>query len=717
MLLKKKWLGILLLLNIVCTGIVHFSCGNNSLAGPSVVGNPSVSATIVDEEGIPLKKVPVILLPVNHNIVRDSNLNKFAQGVTDDNGSIHLVNLQFRSDSVFNLTSTDIRYRYRLIKRIRSADTATTTDNSIVLSTIKLVTPGAIKIKVDSLSFKTGYVLTIPGTSIVETVTSPGTYILSAPAGAYTVNYISTSPLANTETTMSKVTVSGMDTATITVNNFITTKTVSSVLLKDLQPDTQTIYTNADTIGPNHLDTILTSIDTNPQQYTIIKTDTISKKDTVQLGRSTRTRSDTFNLIHDTLITIDTLKKSDSTFTVHNTYVYSKYNREDSVFTIDTIMERNYGYYVVYKRPSSTFLIRRLIQVYSFPVLQPSLCMQYTYLDTILSINTNKTFDTTKQGDTIYFRDSSRSFQKSVILDTIKRGDTTFWKDTIFTTDSITQDSSKVIIDTIAFRDSLRNVITNIRSGMKTITDTVLFRSDTIFSMWNSPDTIRIPVTYYDFHSDGSNPEFEQPHPTGIKKGMVNSLLDASGKPVAGSNIMMNAYMKYWFRFWADSTMNRDSTSPIYNSQTGALTGIQMLTHDTAFKNIVIKDSLMFVKVSGSNIYRYDNLSFFPLDNRGFGNETNSHNYSFTMQMDMNVYMDSDTSKIAIRGNDDIWVFVNNTLAIDLGGIHEAATDSCLLVETIISGEKKPYLVSLFLAERHSVESNLRIELAGLRPR
>jgi fibro-slime domain-containing protein len=715
MLLKKKWLGLLILLSIICTGILHFSCGN-LLSGPSIVGNPSVSATIVDEEGVPLDNIPIILLPVNHNIVSDTNLNKFAKGVTDNNGTICLVNVQFRNDSAFNLTSTDPTYRYRLIKRIRSADTATP-DKSINLSTIRLETPGAIRIRVDSISFKTGYALTIPGTSIVETVAAPGVYILSAPAGAYTVNYTNASPLANNEHTAATVKVTLKDTATITVNNFITTRTIASVLLKDQIPDTLQIYTNADTIGPNRIDTLTVAIDTNLQKYTIINTDTTVKKDTVLLGRGTIIQSDTLKFTHDTLVTVDTLKKRDSIFTVYTTLIYNKYTKVDTMRTIDTIIERDYGHYIVHKQLSGSILLRKLLLEFSCPVLQPSQCIQRTYFDTLLYINTSKTFDTTIQGDTIYFRDSTRLYEKKVMLDTIKKGDTTLWKDTILITDSIRQNSSEMIIDTVEFRDSLRNVITNVSSDMKTITDTLLFQSDTAFSMLNYPDTIMIPVTYYDFHSDGSNPEFEQPHPTTVMAGMVDKSLDASGKPVAGPNIMMNAYIKYWFRSWEDTVMNKDFTVPRYDTLKGALISTTKLTYDTSFKNTVINDSIKFVKISGSNMYRSENPSFFPLDKKGFGYETKIHNYSFTMQMNMNVFISSDSKELYVQGDNDIWVFINSTLAIDLGGIHDITKGSCSLSNYMISGEKKIYPVSLFLAQRHSSQKgSFYIDVYGLRP-
>ena len=46
------------------------------------------------------------------------------------------------------------------------------------------------------------------------------------------------------------------------------------------------------------------------------------------------------------------------------------------------------------------------------------------------------------------------------------------------------------------------------------------------------PDTIWIPVTFYDFHSDKSNPEFEVDHTGSLRKGMVADTLNASKKPV-----------------------------------------------------------------------------------------------------------------------------------------------------------------------------------------
>jgi len=92
------------------------------------------------------------------------------------------------------------------------------------------------------------------------------------------------------------------------------------------------------------------------------------------------------------------------------------------------------------------------------------------------------------------------------------------------------------------------------------------------------PDFINVPVTFYDFRSDRSNPEFEQPHDgqrlnrfiadttipgvnlndqgqprpfsMRVATGMVGQLLDIDGKPVMGSQPYMNHGIRFWFRDW-----------------------------------------------------------------------------------------------------------------------------------------------------------------------
>ena len=60
------------------------------------------------------------------------------------------------------------------------------------------------------------------------------------------------------------------------------------------------------------------------------------------------------------------------------------------------------------------------------------------------------------------------------------------------------------------------------------------------------PSTIKMPVTFYDFHSNGSNPEFEPNNNGGVFTGMVQPTLDAQKKPVRGSTPFFNYYIQKW---------------------------------------------------------------------------------------------------------------------------------------------------------------------------
>jgi hypothetical protein len=90
---------------------------------------------------------------------------------------------------------------------------------------------------------------------------------------------------------------------------------------------------------------------------------------------------------------------------------------------------------------------------------------------------------------------------------------------------------------------------------------TLLFFSNS-FSQ-EQPQSIWVKVTYYDFHSDRSNPEFEAPHTGGPRKGMVDSTLDEDRKPVPGKSPYMNYYIKKWFRPFREG----DRTVPLYSPE------------------------------------------------------------------------------------------------------------------------------------------------------
>ena len=112
------------------------------------------------------------------------------------------------------------------------------------------------------------------------------------------------------------------------------------------------------------------------------------------------------------------------------------------------------------------------------------------------------------------------------------------------------------------------------------------------------------------------------------------------------------------------------------------------------------------------NLFVYDNSSFFPLDNLGFGNEGNEHNYHFTTEIHLE-FVYNGGELFTFEGDDDLWLFVDGRLALDLGGLHEPTSGTVDMDE--VAGDfglevGGTYNMDIFHAERRTVLSNFRVE-------
>jgi fibro-slime domain-containing protein len=188
--------------------------------------------------------------------------------------------------------------------------------------------------------------------------------------------------------------------------------------------------------------------------------------------------------------------------------------------------------------------------------------------------------------------------------------------------------------------------------------------------------------TLRDFTTD--HPDFE--YTIDVDPGIVQPLLGSDGKPVyagpAGGTLTTHgqAYFDQWYRDVPGVNQSIPFTVPL--------------------------------KDVGNGVYTYESSAFFPLDDKGFGNQGNPHNYHFTFELHTSFeYRGGEL--FTFTGDDDLFVFINGRLAIDLGGVHGAMNQSVDLDAQkgelgIVTGGI--YTLDFFFAERHLTESNFRID-------
>ncbi|MBR5032071.1 MAG: fibro-slime domain-containing protein [Treponema sp.] len=190
------------------------------------------------------------------------------------------------------------------------------------------------------------------------------------------------------------------------------------------------------------------------------------------------------------------------------------------------------------------------------------------------------------------------------------------------------------------------------------------------------------------------HPDFENKAiGTGILPDLLEETLDKDKKPVFNNNkptaslhIQSKESFSQWFR---------------------TIEGV----------NKEVRKTITFESINNSSEYEFIDEWFLPINGEGFGDslcENDPRNYNFTVEATFYLLCKENTPIVfTCSSDDDLWLFVNNKIAVNLGGLHpkEIATEP--INPEDFNAKPGDYMeIKVFKAERCATGSVMGIKVS-----
>lgn len=246
------------------------------------------------------------------------------------------------------------------------------------------------------------------------------------------------------------------------------------------------------------------------------------------------------------------------------------------------------------------------------------------------------------------------------------------------------------------------------------------------------PDTLQLDCVIRDFkptQAEGGHPDFESFGGT-TTVGLVSDQLSDAGKPFSSGDLRgfkINSEFK-------DSD-GRNINPSMYDQEAGDQAGslsvggsgngftsserFDQWYQDVPGVNLSSTIQLTLTRIQGTDRYRFDSNDdtehgthgFFPVNGELYGDFRDGRNYHFTTEINTEFTFHRETGQtFKFSGDDDVWVFINGKLVVDLGGLHPRREQFLDLDRLDWLQDGRTYTLDIFHAERRYSGSNFRIE-------